>query len=171
MPNHTEEKDYFEKIYYKTCYSVRRYLRSRCDSYQDTEDVMQETYYEVFLQTERIKASGNPEGYVMNVAKNKYMKYRAVKRKREAEEEKRKRTWEEAVFEDTVGDTMEMWEFVKEHLSPKDYQIVRLRYDNLDSFKVIAEKLNTTEAACKMRLKRSLKKLEKVREKGSIGNS
>lgn len=170
MSKHTEGKDYFEDIYYKTCFSVRRYLRSRCDSHQDTEDVMQETYYEVFLQIERIKTSGNPEGYVMNVAKNKYMKYRAVKRKMEADEEKRRAEWEPS-FENDREETMEMWNFVEKNLSPKDYRIVRLRYDSLDSFKIIAEKLNMTEAACKMRLKRSLKKLEKARERGSTGNS
>lgn len=160
MLRNTEDINFFEKLYYKTCYDVRRFLRSRCDSYQDIEDVMQETYHETFLHLDMVKHSDNPEAYVMNVTKYKYLKYRTEQRKRERNGE-RKDTYAEPVFEDGSYEKIEVWDCVKRSLNYKDYLIVRLRYDNMDSIKIIAEKLNISEAACKMRLKRSLLKLKK----------
>lgn len=161
MLENTEDKIYFEKLYYKTCYDIRKFLRTRCDSYQDIEDVMQETYYEVLTHFDMVKVSHNPEGYVMNVVKYKYMKYRAERRRKEVNGELDE-IQSEPVFEDYSIESMEMWDFVRRNLKHKDYLIVRLRYDNRDSIKIIAEKLNITEAACKMRLKRSLQKLQKA---------
>ena len=160
MLRNTEDIDFFEKLYYKTCYVVRRYLRNRCDSYQDLEDVMQETYYEVFRHLDMVHNSGNPDGYVMNVAKYKYLKYRTEKRQREINGEQ-KELREEPVFEENPFEKINVWDYVRRNLKYKDYLIVRLRYDHRDSVKIIAEKLNISEAACKMRLKRSLIKLKK----------
>ncbi len=160
MLRNTEDSNFFEKLYYKTCYDVRRFLRSRCDGYQDIEDVMQETYYEILMHLDMVKNSNNPEGYVMNVAKYKYMKYRTEQRKREENSEP-ENIYYEPVFEKDFFETVEVWDYVRRSLNYKDYLMVRLRYDNRDSIKIIAEKLNMTEAACKMRLKRSLQKLQK----------
>lgn len=170
MLENTGDKEYFEKLYYKTCYDVRKYLRTRCDTYQDIDDVMQETYYEVLTHFKMVMDSNNPEGYVMNVAKYKYMKYRAEQR-RKAVNGETAAFQEEPVFEDDSMEAMETWDFVKRNLKQEDYLIVRLRYDHCDSIKIIAEKLNITEAACKMRLKRSLLKLQKKHKKESTGNS
>ncbi len=160
---HNTDKDYLENIYYKTCYAVRRYLRNKCDSWSDAEDVMQDTYYEVWTHLDAVRASENEIGYVINVTKNKYLQYRADKRRKLAENGGNPLPWE-PVFVDTSAEDMELWDFVKRTLKYKDYLIVRLRYENRDSFRAIAEKLNMTEAACKMRLKRSLEKLKKARE-------
>jgi len=164
MLKNTGDKEFFERLYYKTCFDVRKYLRTRCDSYQDIEDVMQETYYEVLTHFEMVRESHNPEGYVMNVVKYKYMKYRADRRRKEANGELDEIN-EEPVFTDNSIEDMETWDFVKKNLKYKDYLIVRLRYGDHDSIKIISEKLNITEAACKMRLKRSLQKLQKAYKK------
>jgi len=154
----TEEKEYFNYIYDEMYRSLYLYAASMCQSSCDIEDVLQETFKETYVLIRKVRNSDNPEGFVMNILKNKLMKWQ--------DRQKKDRKVLDAVcnegFRKIDENYKEIWDFCKNNLKKKDYLIIRCRYCKGFSIAEIAGMFGISEAACKMRIKRSLNKLKKL---------
>ncbi len=154
----TEEKEYFNYIYDEMYRSLYLYAASKCQNSCDIEDVLQETFKETYVLIRRVRNSDNPEGFVMNILKNKLMKWQ--------DRQKKDGKVLDAVRSTDYGriseNHKEIWDFCKNNLKQKDYLIIRCRYCKGLSIAEISGMFGISEAACKMRIKRSLNKLKKL---------
>lgn len=162
MKRHTrEDEEYFNGLYRKMYRSLYLYVCAQYREDSDVEDVIQETFREVFVHIDAVKASPNPEGYVMNVLKYKMKKLWEDKKKHSAEEA----ICSERVCQESAESSVEVWDLCEKILKKGEYLVVRKRYYEGKRIADIAKELKISEGACKMRIQRSLGKLKKVYER------
>lgn len=156
-----EDEEYFSGLYRKMYRSLYLYVCAQCREDADVEDVIQETFREVFMHMDAVKSSPNPEGYVMNVLKYKLKRLWEDKKKRNAE----KNIGSEERCQESAENSMEVWDICRRVLKKGEYLVVYKRYCEGKRISEIAKELKITEGACKMRIKRSLVKLKKEYER------
>lgn len=162
MNRHTrEDEDYFSGLYRKMYNSLYLHVRAQCREDADVEDVIQETFREVFVHIDAVKNSPNPEGYVMNVLKYKIKKLWEDKKKRKAEGT----VCGEEACQESAESGMEVWDICRRVLKKGEYLVVYKRYCEGKKIADVAKELRISEGACKMRIKRSLVKLKKEYER------
>lgn len=69
----------FEKIYEKTYESTLRYIISRCSDLDYVNDIMQETYFDLYKHLSKNKNIINVQSYLIGIANNKLKKYYSLK--------------------------------------------------------------------------------------------
>jgi len=65
----------FNKIYNKTYNQTLRYIICKCSNIEDVNDIIQETYLEVYKAITKEKNIDNFDKYIIGIAKNKINKY------------------------------------------------------------------------------------------------
>ena len=61
----------FEQIYNETYSAIFRYVTSKCNNLDDVDDIIQETYCELYKTLKRRKYILNYEAYLRTIAKNR----------------------------------------------------------------------------------------------------
>ena len=64
----------FEKIYNNTYNNVRKYIICKCYNLNDVDDIIQETYMELYKKLKEKKEISNYQSYLITIAKNKINK-------------------------------------------------------------------------------------------------
>ena len=65
----------FEKIYNETYKNTLTYICSKCSNINDIDDILQETYIEVYKQLKKKKKVINYKSYIIFIEKNKINQY------------------------------------------------------------------------------------------------
>ena len=65
----------FEKIYNETYNNILRYVVCKCNNLNDVDDIIQETYLELYRILKHEREILNYESYLITIAKNKIIKY------------------------------------------------------------------------------------------------
>lgn len=65
----------FEKIYKETYDNTLKYIISRCYNINEVDDIIQETYLEIYKVIEEKRKIENYQAYIITTAKNKMIKY------------------------------------------------------------------------------------------------
>ena len=65
----------FEKIYNETYNNTLKYVICKCNDLDDVDDIIQETYLELYRVIKDRKAILNYQAYIITIAKNKMIKY------------------------------------------------------------------------------------------------
>lgn len=65
----------FEKIYNKTYNNTLKYIICKCSNFNDVDDIIQETYLELYKVIKEKRKILNYQSYVITIAKNKVIKY------------------------------------------------------------------------------------------------
>lgn len=85
MSHKKEVESYFNSVYDSTNRSVTRFVVSKCGSFEDAEDIIQNVYTRFY---QRISQKGyedieSPEAFLINIAKFECKTYFSVKKKNE----------------------------------------------------------------------------------------
>lgn len=162
MNRHTrEDEEYFSRLYRKMYRSLCLYVRAQYREESDIEDLIQETFREVFVHIDEVRGSCNPEGYVMNVLKYKMKKLWEDKKKRS----KAGDVCDNGMRQESAESSLEVWDFCEKNLKKGEYAVVYRRYFEGKKIADIADELRISEGACKMRIRRGLAKLKKAYER------
>lgn len=65
----------FEKIYQDTYRHTLKYIVCKCNNLNDVDDILQETYLELFKVIQEKRKIENYQSYIIVIAKNKIIKY------------------------------------------------------------------------------------------------
>ncbi len=65
----------FEKIYNETYTSTLKFVICKCSCFNDVDDIIQETYLELYRVLTSGKEILNEQAYIFTIAKNKIIKY------------------------------------------------------------------------------------------------
>ncbi|MGE5456577.1 MAG: RNA polymerase sigma factor [Ignavibacteriales bacterium] len=161
----------FDKIYENTYSNVLRYVNSKCNNFEDSFDIIQEIYVELFKVIKRkgINYFGDCQAFVIHLAKvqiSKYYRKNKIKKILEFITDKinsieqipndRKDLLSEAIDKDSL---VKVWMFLKK--KDKKTNIIFYYYYYLDkSIFEIAEDLKMSESAVKNKLYRTLNEIK-----------
>ena len=170
----------FEQIYQLTYDKVAFYVLSKCGTVPEVEDILQETYAELFkvLSDKGVAYISVPEGFVMQLAKSKVYRYYSEKERQQAcvyaenaevsgaenDVEAGDDTVEEN-WEDSLIDKLTAKE-VMDYLAKKDEltrDIFYQHYFQDKTLKEIAESHGMKETTVKKRLYRTLQELRRMK--------
>lgn len=154
-----DKEQYFNQLYTETYLLLKRYVSSKISS-NESEDILQETYYQAYKNLNTLISHPNPTGWLMVTCKNIINKHIA----------KNKKLLENTYMgaEDSIlnisttdnYDSLYMNE-LKKILSDDTYFLLAKKYVEGYSIEELAHQLNITDGACKMRLKRAKKEARK----------
>lgn len=65
----------FEQIYKKTYNNTLKYVICKSNNFNDVDDILQETYFEIYKILKTGKKILNYQAYIITIAKNKIIKY------------------------------------------------------------------------------------------------
>lgn len=71
----------FEKIYDETYNNILRYIICKCNNLDDVDDIIQETYLELYKVLKDKKKILNYESYIITIAKNKIIRNSEINKK------------------------------------------------------------------------------------------
>ena len=163
MSLNQEEEEYIERLYREMYTRLCIYAMSALGSKALAEEVVQDTFRIACIKPDGLMSSKNPRGWLINTLKN-------VIRNRRRTEARLSNALLAAMsaYEPQASTTMETTEFIvaySDALGEEDFQllvnIVVRRYTMLEA----AEELGITVEACKKRVQRAKKKLQKIIEK------
>lgn len=175
MSTHITLKD-FEEIYKTTYNKVLQYVICKCENIDDINDILQNTYTELYsiLRRKKELKLDNPTSYIVGIAKKKIIKHYGILYKFKTAsldmEEDLSNIPDNINIEEVViikSDSNQIWRWLKQKndLTQKIFYL----YYGLDlKIKDIAKELNLTEANVKNIIYRTVNKLkEELEEKES----
>ena len=65
----------FEQIYKETYDTTLKFVICKCNSFDDVDDIIQETYLELYKVLKNKKEILDKQAYIITIAKNKLIKY------------------------------------------------------------------------------------------------
>ena len=65
----------FEQIYKETYDTTLKFIICKCNSFDDVDDIIQETYLELYKVLKDKKEILDKQAYIITIAKNKLIKY------------------------------------------------------------------------------------------------
>lgn len=71
----------FEKIYHETYAYTLKYIICKCNALNDVDDIIQETYIELYKVIQNNRKIDNYQSYIITIAKNKIIKYYGFNKK------------------------------------------------------------------------------------------
>ena len=163
MSLNQEEEEYIERLYREMYTRLCIYAMSALGSKALAEEVVHATFRSACIKPDGLMSSKNPRGWLINTLKN-------VIRNRRRTEARLSNALLAAMsaYEPQASTTVETTEFIvaySDALGEEDFQllvnIVVRRYTMLEA----AEELGITVEACKKRVQRAKKKLQKIIEK------
>ena len=166
-------REKFDTIYSDTYQKVLTYIFRKCGTVAETEDILQETYTELFcILAQREEAYIRyPEAFVMRLAKSKVYRYYSEKERQATctyventellEQKEDEATTDNVTWEDNLIDKLTADEVMK-YIAGKDELTKEIFYQHFfqdKTIKEIAEKHGIKESTVKTRLYRTLKEL------------
>ena len=160
MSLNQKEEEYIERLYREMYTRLCIYAMSALGSKALAEEVVQDTFRIACIKPDGLMSSKNPRGWLINTLKN-------VIRNRRRTEARLSNALLAAMsaYEPQASTTVETTEFIvaySDALGEEDFQllvnIVVRRYTMLEA----AEELGITVEACKKRVQRAKKKLQKI---------
>ena len=166
----------FEEIYDKTYNKTLRYIICKCSNIEDVNDIIQETYLELYNAIIKEKDIDNFDKYIIGIAKNKIRKhYRIIYKIKTISLFTNKK--DELELLDTIKNDIDLEKIVintqdKEkiwnYLKNKNINIQKIfyLYYELDiKIKEIAKSMEVSESYVKNCLYRTLKELQELMRK------
>jgi len=158
----TQLNQYFELLYqrysekvFKKCYSFVR-------NSQQAEDLTHDIFLKLIVKIGTFKESARFSTWLYSITYNYCMdQLRSGKRSREIPLDAEV-AWEDDTHDDLAELQASGLKHSLEKLDPKDRALLLMKYQDDFSIKEIAEALQTTESAVKMRLMRSKERLRKI---------
>ena len=165
----------FEEIYKKTYNNILKYVILHCNNLDDVNDIIQDTYVELYKNIKRHKVLELDEeiGFIIGICKNILKKYYRFKYKNnvipiETQEIKTNENLEmDFITKENVSD---IWKDIKN----KNLIIAKIFYLHFGlgiKIKEIANEMNLTESATKNYIYRTIKQLKEKYGKESDGNA
>lgn len=161
----------FEDIYKSTYHSTLRFIICKCQNINDTNDILQETYLELYkiLNKKEIEDM-NLEVYVIRIADYKVKKYYSLLQKlrykqllsRNESDKEYIDIQDDIDIEELISSKSlcdEIWEFVKDKGGVVS-KVFYLRFSEELAIKEIAETLEINESQVKNHLYRVLKEIK-----------
>ncbi len=160
----------FEQIYGETYKNVLQYVISKCGNINDVEDIIQETYLEIYKVLKERKIILKHEAFAIAVAKKKIIKYINEKKKVNNISIFQENEEKEFIIDLDSGINIEIeyinkdnidviWKYIKATDS-NTAKIFYLHFIKEKTFKEISEELNIKEATIKSKLYRMLKNIK-----------
>lgn len=155
-----KEEQYFNHLYTDSYPLLKRYVFRKATG-SDSEDILQETYYQAYRNIRLLMEHPNSMGWLMVTCKNIINRHLA----------QNKKILEHTVAgesEDIINNisTMDNYDSVymeelNKMISDDAYFMLVKKYVEGYSIEELAKQLNITDGACKMRLKRAKKEARK----------
>lgn len=168
----------FNEIYDKTYNKVLKFIICKCSNIDDVNDIIQETYVEVFKKIDNFNNVLNQESYILGIASNKIKKHYNflyklkelyISKKEDDETEFLEKIPSITDIETIIlkkSDYETIWNYLK--TKNQNVQKIFYLYYNLDlTIKEIQNYLNLSESYIKNSLYRNLKKLQTIMESDS----
>lgn len=161
----------FQEIYDETYNNTIKYIICKCKNLNDVDDIIQETYLEMYKALKDKKNILNYQTYIISIAKNKIFKYFNENKKQNTVSIFQEVNEEEIMIDIEAGIDIEseiiskdnidsIWNYIKS-LDTKVAKIFYLHFIKNMTFKEISEKLDIKESTIKSILYRMLKNVKK----------
>lgn len=153
----------FAPLYTKYYVSILRYIKRRVVDEQLTEDIAAQVFLKAIMNLHRYTAKGHSFGsWLFKIAHNEIIQsYRTIKNESIEESDLLNRL-KELKDEDFTEENLVKLKAALRKIKYKQLEIIELRYFDSLSFKEIANHLNITETAAKVRCFRAIEKLREV---------
>lgn len=179
MSTQTISLENFEEIYNNTYNQILKYIVCKCSNIEDINDLVQETYMELYKTLQRKKSLilENITNYVIGIAKKQISKYYGFFYKY-------KEIRENYINEDEIDvpadidieasiiqkmDAEKVWKYVREKKNVYQVKVFFLYYVSELKISQIAKELNLTETNTKSILYRMIKDIrENIKIEGDI---
>lgn len=157
MKNSSEK--FFNKICLEMYDDITKFVKYYVRDERITDDIIQETFLEAYRHIDELKKHPNYKGWLYNTAKFKAKHLRSVQYKRDISQTELDDM--DALNYGAYYDRHEnlFFEELRKKLLPSEYRLIMLKYHYGYTYEEISQKEGITVGACKMRIKRSLKKL------------
>ncbi len=158
----------FEEIYKKTYYSVMKFIVVRCNNVEDVNDILQDTYVELFKKLKRINlvTEKDYQNYILGIANNVIKRHFSRARKFKVseidEDDHNNEIIDETDIEEefiTKENVSQVWDYInsKDLITSKIFYL----YYALDmKISEISKELNINESNVKNRIYRTLKEIK-----------
>ena len=154
------EKDAFKELYEASYKPLYAFLLSLTQNSEDAQDLLQDTYVQIYQKCHLYKKEGNPMAWMMKVAKNLFlMKYRKEKERQFVCYEDMENELGFAQISDV--DNRILLETMFSELSPEDREIIIMHDVSGMKFKEIALVADKPIGTVLARYNRSIRKLQK----------
>lgn len=166
----------FNKIYDQTYKDIEKYVVCKCNNMEDVNDIIQDTYIEVYKKIVKNELNNSTNSYIIGIAKNKLKKYYGLLYKIKRITIFKKEN-DEIDLLDNIPDKIDIEKIVLDtndidriwiYLNSKKIVIQKIfyLYYNLDlTIKEISMELNLSESYIKNCLYRTLKQLKEYLRK------
>lgn len=167
----------FEEIYYATYHRTLRYIVCKCSNVEDVNDILQETYVELYriLQKRKTMVLNNYQNYIIGIAKKKMQKHYgllytlknlSIFLNSDAEEYEINLPSTIDVETDTITklDAEKVWDYIKQK-KVIVMKVFYLYYYSDMKISQIAKELNISESKVKNILYRTIKEIKEKWEK------
>lgn len=158
MGEQQTKQEFFECMYLVTYLGLREFVKKRSLDYALTEDILQESYLEVYRHLDDLQMHENCIGWLYKTADYKIRKLNNIYN-RHVKFEISWEEWEEEVIDNTCD-----WFYFEEYrdmLDEKEYELLVRKYRDGYSHKELAQMTHSSVAGSKMKLSRILKKIRK----------
>ncbi len=158
------DRDALEELYHRTSTAIYAFALSLLKNPHDAEDVLQDSYLQIYGAAEGYRSQGKPMAWIMTIVRNlSMMRLRQQKKITALPEE----DWSLALSESYAMNTDErlLLAWCMEALSPQDRQIVVLHAVAGFKHRQIAELLDLGLATVLSKYHRSIKKLKELYER------
>lgn len=162
----------FNDIYNKTYNDVLKYIVIKCHNINDVNDILQDTYFELWNIMGRKKLDDkNIKSFIIGIAINKIKKYYkliyrinsiSLFQKNETDEELIDMVKSDNTFEDLIvkeDEWASVWEYLKKKKNPNIAKIFYLHYKLEFTIKEISESLSISESTIKSIIYRTINEL------------
>lgn len=165
-----ETQKQFEKIYNDTYNKTLKFIICKCSNIDDINDIIQETYVELYKTLKQEKNIENYQLFVIGIARNKIKKHYNLKNKIKVVSIFQKKDEEDSIIDIDSQINLEA-EFITKENIEQIWKYIKLQNINtakifylyfvLDmSFKEISEELQINESTIKSSLYRMLKRIK-----------
>ncbi len=163
----------FDDIYEKTYADILKYVIIQCHNIDDTKDIMQETYLELWNLLQKKKLfDTNIKSYLIGIANHKIKKHYTLLQKMKTislfEKNHQEIEWIDTLSDDFDIDDIivkqddwdHIWEYIKKKKNQDIPKVFYFYYVSELTIKEIAELLHVTESYIKHLIYRTLKELQ-----------
>ena len=162
----------FEQMYKDTYNSTLKYVVCRCSNLDDVDDIIQETYLELYNALKEKRDISNYPAYVIGIAKNKIIKYFNSHKKSSTISIFQEKDNEEFLIDLDSGIDIEtdfitkenidtIWNYIKE-IDMDTARIFYLHFIKDMTLKEISEEIEIKESTIKSSLYRMIKNIKKM---------
>ncbi len=163
----TEKDDPIESLYRSEFAKLLSYAYRRLGKLEPAQDLVQDTFHEALQTKQTLRSHPNPQGWLMQTLKYKVLTY----------ENQLSRNAKLFVSDESLGelaaesDVTELMLMVEQTLTVQEYKLFQRLLLQGDSYLEVAQDLGITVWACRQRLCRVRKKLQKALDDQNKGEN